>query len=151
MLFTSAKSTYHKVVGCSLFRFEELGLGASVLQEIKHSVELVELELSLAQAAVNSQRDVFEPFPAFLLANVEIRGRSGWFSNLQKNNIRNKKISLLKEVLTCIPDTGVLRQCSDEFNLKKVLTKAWYECMHRIQRVPPHAGLADNGQVSLVP
>lgn len=67
-----------------LFRFEELGLGTPVLQEAQKFPELIDFELSLAIAAAYSGRDVFEPFPAFLLEREEIRGRSGWFSKVER-------------------------------------------------------------------
>jgi hypothetical protein len=113
-----------------LYRFEELGLGALILQEIHNSLELVDLELSMAYSASISARDVFEPFPGFLLAKEELRGRSGWFSNVQKTDTRtspftNKKVSLLQAILKSIPPIAKLKQCSDEAELKKVLARAW--------------------------
>ncbi len=105
-------------------------MGALILQEIQNSLELVDLELSMAYSASISARDVFEPFPGFLLAKEELRGRSGWFSNVQKTNTRtspfaNKKVSVLQAILKSIPPIAKLKQCSDEAELKKVLARAW--------------------------
>ncbi|XP_057850891.2 uncharacterized protein LOC131061296 isoform X2 [Cryptomeria japonica] len=73
-----------------LYRFEELGFGASVLQELKNS-ELIDLELTLAAAAARySNRDVFQPYPSFLLKKCEVRKRAGFFSK----NISELKSSI---------------------------------------------------------
>ena len=112
-----------------LYRFEELGLGATVLQEVKLSPELVDLELSLANVAIRSPRDVFEPFPAFLLTKEGVRGRSGWFSSgagQHRDRANNKNTQLLQAVLTSIPPIGTLQPCATEKDLKRVLMRSWY-------------------------
>ena len=130
-----------------LYRFEELGLGATVLQEVKLSPELVDLELSLANVAIWSTRDVFEPFPAFLLTKEGVRGRSGWFSSAAGQhrdratsmaNLDNKNTQLLKAVLTSIPPIGTLQPCATEKDLKRVLMRAWYVSSYLGALNPPH-------------
>ncbi|XP_057817025.2 uncharacterized protein LOC131030312 isoform X2 [Cryptomeria japonica] len=122
---------------------EELGVGASVLQELQNS-ELIELELSLAMAASTSDRDVFEPYPTFLLKQREIRGRSGSFStdinrsteSLQtsqsvgqmqlhhdvKNhstfNKENKKMDVLMGLINSFPPVAEMQECQSEFELR---------------------------------
>lgn len=132
-----------------LYRFEELGLGAAVLQEVKLSAELVDLELSLANAAICAPRDVFEPFPAFLLTKDGVRGRSGWFSSAaapgqnrdratSMANRENKNTQLLQAVLTSIPPIGTLQQCATEKDLKRVLMRAWYVSSYMGALDAPH-------------
>ncbi|XP_024357853.1 uncharacterized protein [Physcomitrium patens] len=148
-----------------LYRFEELGLGVSVLDEVKSSPELVEVELSLAHTALESARDVFEPFPAFLLQDKEIRGRSGWFSNdtvresaSKLTNLTqkmwddledmdeseplksNKNSELLREILASIPPIDKIQKCADERSLKKVLTRSWYCYLYDGYKRAPHGG-----------
>ncbi|MCO5584583.1 hypothetical protein L7F22_038514 [Adiantum nelumboides] len=127
-----------------LFRFEELGLGTAILQEVHESRELIDFEISLALAAAASSRDVFEPFPAFLLEKEEIRDRSGWFSKkskpeaatksvlLEENRYRvnsNKSFSVLKSVLNSYPALEEMVCFSDELQLKKALTKSWLKAL----------------------
>ena len=132
-----------------LYRFEELGLGVSVLDEVKNNPTLVEVDISLAYSAAQSARDVFEPFPAFLLVNQEIRGRSGWFSNNERTNtkakIDNKRFELLMRILTSIPPIDDLKKCSNERALKKTLTRAWYLLKYKNCELAPHGGpVGDN-------
>ncbi|KAG0555660.1 hypothetical protein M758_12G190100 [Ceratodon purpureus] len=131
-----------------LYRFEELGLGVSVLDEVKSNPALVDVDLSLAYCAVESSRDVFEPFPGFLLANQEIRPRSGWFSINQITTTSkakdfgrsNKRFEILKHVLSAIPAIDDLKECANERALKRALTRAWY--MHKYEGFlfAPHGG-----------
>jgi hypothetical protein len=124
-----------------LYRFEELGLGATVLQEVKLSPELVDLELSLANVAIRSSRDVFEPFPAFLLTKDGVRGRSGWFSSAagqHRNQVNNKNTQLLQDVLMSIPPIGTLQPCATEKDLKRVLMRSWYVSTYLGALDPPH-------------
>lgn len=130
-----------------LYRFEELGLGVSVLDEVKSNAALVDVDISLAYSAVESSRDVFEPFPAFLLANQEIRGRSGWFSNSHRPNSlvkdagkTNKRFDILKHVLSGIPAIDVLKECANERSLKRALTRAWYVHKYEGFERAPHGG-----------
>lgn len=133
-----------------LYRFEELGLGVSVLDEVQSNPALVEADLSLAFSAVESSRDVFEPFPGFLLVNHQIRGRSGWFSNKSMHSGRQKQTSTqnegrvnkmtvtLKDVLSSIPAVEELMKCSTERALKKSLTRAWYLYKYHKGQDPLH-------------
>ncbi|XP_024362076.1 uncharacterized protein [Physcomitrium patens] len=151
-----------------LHLFEELGLGVSVLGEVKSSPELVEMEMAFAAAALRSKRDVFEPFPAFSLQKDELRLRSGWFSNnnmsetasRSKNRIKtayqmpilgavedeksavqsNKNTKQLSEALASIPPINVLQKCADERSLKRVLARAWYSHYHEGVERAPHEG-----------
>ncbi|GLJ56184.1 hypothetical protein SUGI_1206430 [Cryptomeria japonica] len=80
-----------------LFSFEEMGLGASVLQELQKS-ELMDLELTLAFAATKcgGNREVFEPYPTFLLKAEELRRRSGFFSSYKhETHVESWEISNL--------------------------------------------------------
>ncbi|KAH9316839.1 hypothetical protein KI387_018608 [Taxus chinensis] len=130
-----------------LFRHEELGVGASVLQELQNS-ELIELELSLAMAASTSDRDVFEPYPTFLLKQREIRGRSGSFSNdinrttesvqtrqficpkqlchdvkdQQIFDVDNKKMNVLMVLIHSFPPVTDMQKCKNEFELRLMLS-----------------------------
>lgn len=133
-----------------LHQFEELGLGVSVLDEVQSNPTLVELDMSLAFSAVESSRDVFEPFPGFLLVKEQMRGRSGWFSNKVEHQKpkksppshlsssgeisyqpviegrKNKMTLTLKEVIQHIPAVADLQKCTTETALKKALTRAWF-------------------------
>eukprot|EP01018_Ginkgo_biloba_P012769 Gb_02126 [translate_table: standard] len=135
-----------------LYRFEELDLGATVLQELQNS-ELIELELSLAVAASTSSLDVFEPYPTFLLNEPEIRSRSGFFSNLmtgrniesphtsksgrsgiskmedtgKTHNIYNKKLHLLALLINSLPPVAEMQNCENEFELRIKLCKSWLQ------------------------
>jgi hypothetical protein len=128
-----------------LYRFEELGLGVSVLDDVKSNPALVDVDLSLAYSAAESSRDVFEPFPAFLLTNQEIRGRSGWFSTKAPAKTKdagrtNKRFEILKEVLSAIPAVDVLTKCPNERSLKRALTRAWYMQKYEGFQSAPHGG-----------
>ncbi|KAH9317007.1 hypothetical protein KI387_018776 [Taxus chinensis] len=130
-----------------LYRFEELGIGASVLQELQNS-ELIDLELTLAAAATRSNKDVFEPYPAFLLKKGEIRKRSGFFSNymfggstISLNAIKsgefmskkvgkfldNKNLDILRDLIDSFPPISEMQQCSSEIELVVKLGMAWLQ------------------------
>lgn len=130
-----------------LFTFEEVGVGAPVLQEVQTSPEVIDFELSLALVAANSGRDVFEPFPTFLLQREQLRQRSGWFSKAQKvesaNTAQmassmhvganqytmsfssNKNMILLKTVISSIPPVKDMQKCRDEAGLRTILNSVW--------------------------
>lgn len=137
-----------------LFTFEELGVGAPVLQEVQTSPEIIDFELSLAMVATESHRDVFEPFPTFLLEKEQIRGRSGWFSKVERidsantaqmaarsssvhvrdsrmidSMSSNKNMSILKAVLLSYPSVEVMQECRDEGSLRTTLNKFWEKKM----------------------
>eukprot|EP00250_Pteridium_aquilinum_P028241 c36832_g1_i1 orf=343-3543(-) len=130
-----------------LFTFEELGVGTPVLQEVQTSPEIIDFELSLAIVATSSNRDVFEPFPTFLLEKEQLRGRSGWFSKVERvdssntahmaarissvhvhnpvSTISNKNLSVLRSVLQSYPPVAVMKECQDEVSLRNTLNKFW--------------------------
>ncbi|KAI5067596.1 hypothetical protein GOP47_0018124 [Adiantum capillus-veneris] len=130
-----------------LYRFEELGLGTAILQEVHKSSELIDFEISIAIAAAASFRDVFEPFPAFLLEKEEMRDRSGWFSkkskpdiaeksgkhishDKQSNNVSsNKSFPVLKSILNSYPSLEEMQCFKDELQLKKALAKLWLKAL----------------------
>lgn len=137
-----------------LFTFEELGVGAPVLQEVQTSPEIIDFELSLAMVATESHRDVFEPFPTFLLEKEQIRGRSGWFSKVERTDSTstaqmaarssvayfretrltdsmssNKNMCILKAVLLSFPSVSVMQECRDELSLRTTLNKFWEKKM----------------------
>ncbi|KAH9316843.1 hypothetical protein KI387_018612 [Taxus chinensis] len=118
-----------------LYRFEELGIGASVLQELQNS-ELIDLELTLAAAAAtqNSIRDVFEPYPSFLLKKEEPRRRSGFFSSYTyggdtsseaENYLSNKNMELLSKLIDSFPPLSEMQQYSNETELVLKLGMSW--------------------------
>ncbi|KAH9317006.1 hypothetical protein KI387_018775, partial [Taxus chinensis] len=121
-----------------LYRFEELCIGASVLQELQNS-ELIDLELTLAAAATRStNRDVFEPFPAFLLKRQEIRKRSGFFSNKEirsgedisnetVDHLVNKNLDIIKRLIDSFPPLSEMQQCSNEIELVLKLGIPWVQ------------------------
>lgn len=130
-----------------LYEFEELRLGFAILQEVQESPEVVNLEMDLACAAASTARDVFEPFPGQLLANPEVRGRSGWFSHAvpppspntlthvvtavklseaAAQGLGNKNMKLLLSTLQSIPPVVELSQSADEKALRKILAMAGY-------------------------
>eukprot|EP01018_Ginkgo_biloba_P012772 Gb_25241 [translate_table: standard] len=140
-----------------LYRFEELGLGASVLQELQNS-ELIDLELSLAVAASTSTRDVFEPYPTFLLKERQIRSRSGFFSNYmagrniecveasesgetgvsiqfsrkrkdswESNTLDNKMLHILEWLINSFPPVAEMQNCASELELKLKLGISWLQ------------------------
>lgn len=124
-----------------LFGFEVLGLGAQVLQQvIQMPPELIDLEISLALAAAGGLRDVFEPFPPFLLEEREIRQRSllnnGDNANPKPNSQtqsnsweqsqnKNKNMDVLKSIIKSFPPVSEMRLCADEANLRANLAKLW--------------------------
>lgn len=123
-----------------LFGFEVLGLGAQVLQEvIRMPLELIDLEISLALAASEGVRDVFEPFPPFLLEKREIRQRSRLLDNednanpwpypnwqrQSQNKNKNKNMDVLRSIIKSFPPVSEMRLCSDEVKLKEKLAKSW--------------------------
>ncbi|KAI5079423.1 hypothetical protein GOP47_0004902 [Adiantum capillus-veneris] len=133
-----------------LFTFEEVGVGTPVLQEVLSSPEIIDFELSLALVAANSPRDVFEPFPTFLLQREQLRGRSGWFSKTQRFESAdtaymaaqmsivqvgavqqdttfssNKNLRVLNDVLSAIPPVEEMRKCRDEASLRDTLNSIW--------------------------
>lgn len=130
-----------------LYRFEEVGIGVSVLQELQNS-ELIEFELSLAADATTSHRDVFEPYPAFLLKTREIRKRSGFFSNYTssgsigclesiestissvisnagKEYVDNKDLHLLHSLINSFPSVAEMQECTGEIELMLKLGASW--------------------------
>ncbi|XP_057850892.2 uncharacterized protein LOC131061296 isoform X3 [Cryptomeria japonica] len=121
-----------------LYRFEELGFGASVLQELKNS-ELIDLELTLAAAAARySNRDVFQPYPSFLLKKCEVRKRAGFFSkNISElkssiyisrkaeTDMNNKNLCLLQKVIDSFPPVSVIQKYSSEIELVVKLGISW--------------------------
>ncbi|KAH9317008.1 hypothetical protein KI387_018777, partial [Taxus chinensis] len=123
-----------------LYRFEELGFGALVLHELQNS-EVVDLELTLAAAATRSTtRDVFEPYPAFLLKKNEIRNRSGFFGSGGSINsskavksskdidfLTNKNLDLLKELMDSFPPLSEMQKCSNEIELVLKLGIPWLQ------------------------
>lgn len=141
--------TVSKLSSCAnelcLFSFEVLGLGAQVLQEvIRMPLELVDLEISLALAAAGGSRNVFEPFPPFLLEEREIRQRSQLLNNEDNQNPRhniakpsqrnsnsceqspnNKNMDVLKSIIKSFPPVSEMRLCADEVKLKAKLAEIW--------------------------
>ncbi|GLJ56070.1 hypothetical protein SUGI_1203730 [Cryptomeria japonica] len=116
-----------------LYRFEELGIGASVLQELQNT-EVIDLELNLAAAATrNKTRDVFEPYPAFLLKKIEIRNRSGFFSNCTSEgraaipDMENKNLELLGELIDSFLPLSEMQKCSSESELVLKLGMSWLQ------------------------
>ncbi|GLJ56072.1 hypothetical protein SUGI_1203760 [Cryptomeria japonica] len=123
-----------------LYKFEELGTGASVLQELKTS-ELIDLELTLAAAATRcSNRDVFEPYPSFLLKKKEVRERAGFFSKeisgtksrkyisrKADNGMNNKNLNLLQKLIDSFPPVSEIQQYSNEIELVVKLGISWLQ------------------------
>ncbi|GLJ33116.1 hypothetical protein SUGI_0666490 [Cryptomeria japonica] len=119
-----------------LFRFEELGIGTSVLQELKNS-ELIDLEITLAATAARClDRDVFEPYPSFLLKNNEIRKRSGFFSSIESGKataseprdfLANKNLALIKQIIDAFPPLSEMQGCSNEIELVLKLGISWLQ------------------------
>ncbi|GLJ33121.1 hypothetical protein SUGI_0666570 [Cryptomeria japonica] len=119
-----------------LFRFEELGIGASVLQELKNS-ELIDLEITLAASAARSVAlDVFEPYPSFLLKKDEIRKRSGFFSSIEsekatasepKDFLANKNLDLIRQIIDTFPPLPAMQGCSNEIELILKLGMSWLQ------------------------
>lgn len=133
-----------------LYRFEELGIGASVLQELQNP-ELIEFELSLAADATRSRRDVFEPYPPFLLKTREIRKRSGFFSNYTssgsigcleasnsiesrtsrgignagKDYVVNKNLQFLFSLINSFPSVAEMQECTSDLELMFKLAASW--------------------------
>lgn len=131
-----------------LFKFEETDTGASTLQELQNS-ELIEMELSLATDATTSDRDVFEPYPPFLLKTQEIRKRSGFFSEYpswesieiqievlsmepeslsgfgMKNCRANKKLELLHSIIDSFPPVAEMQECTTDLALMQKLGASW--------------------------
>eukprot|EP00743_Colponemidia_sp_Colp-15_P008289 GILK01008998.1.p1 GENE.GILK01008998.1~~GILK01008998.1.p1 ORF type:complete len:1014 (-),score=198.21 GILK01008998.1:297-3245(-) len=103
-----------------LFSFEEVGLGCNVFAEIQNNPELVNVDLTLAGAAVASTRavQIFEPFPSFCLRTRELRSRAGFFdsgtvtdgSNGQNGSDGNKDIGLLVRLFKTLPSMSVISQ-----------------------------------------
>lgn len=142
---TKLRFTFSRLCSCSndlcLFGFEVLGLGAQVLQQvIRMPLELIDLEISLALAAAGGLRDVFEPFPPFLLDKREIRQRSqlnsGDNANPKPNSQRqsnswvqsrhkNKNMDVLRSIIKSFPPVSEMRLCADEVNLRAKLAKLW--------------------------
>ena len=134
----------------SLFKFEETDTGASILHELKNS-ELIDVELSLAADATTSERDVFEPYPSFMLKTQEIRKRSGFFSEYpsaesieyllasismepeisrafgKKNYMVNKKLELLHSIIGSFPPVAKMRECTIGLVLMQKLGASWLE------------------------
>lgn len=134
-----------------LYRFEELGIGVSVLQELQNP-ELIEFELNLAADATTSHRDVFEPYPAFLLRTREIRKRSGFFSdytssgsigslepsnskdvrtpqgidNAGKEHVDNKNLQLLHSLIQSFPSVEEMQKCTCDLELMLKLGASWF-------------------------
>lgn len=131
-----------------LFKFEETNTGASILKELQTS-ELIEVELSLAADATTSDRDVFEPYPSFLLKTQEIRKRSGFFSECpsgesieylmasislepeisrafgMKNYMVNKKLKLLHSIIDSFPPVAEMQECTTDLALMQKLGASW--------------------------
>ncbi|GLJ56187.1 hypothetical protein SUGI_1206480 [Cryptomeria japonica] len=124
-----------------LYSFEDQCLGTSVLQELQKS-ELMDLELTLAFAATKcwGSRDVFEPYPAYLLKKEERRRRSGFFSSYkegtyaesseisnlhERKHLSNKNIELLGELIGSFPPLSVMQQSSHEMELVLKLGMSW--------------------------
>eukprot|EP00253_Pinus_taeda_P013918 PITA_13918 len=121
-----------------LFGFEVLGLGAQVLPElVRMPLELIDLEISLASAAANGYRDVFEPFPPFLLQEREIRQRSKVLNDNDIENPndnptsmsnprnKNKNMDALRSIIKSFPPVSEMRLCADEAELRVKLGKSW--------------------------
>lgn len=142
--------TVSKLSSCAnelcMFSFEVLGLGAQVLQEvIRMPLEMIDLEISLALAAAGDSRDVFEPFPPFLLEEREIRqrsqllnnegnanpspyrvNRSQRYSNSWEQSLnKNKKMNVLRSIIESFPPVSEMRLCADEVKLKAKLAELW--------------------------
>lgn len=131
-----------------LYTFEETDTGASILQELRNS-EWIEVELSLARDATTSNRDVFEPYPSFLLKKQEIRKRSGFFSDYPpgeslefrmaimsmepensrelgiKNYLDNKKLDLLRLIIDSFPPVAEMQECTSDVVLMQKLGASW--------------------------
>jgi len=100
-------------------------------------LELIDLEISLALAASEGVRDVFEPFPPFLLEKREIRQRSRLLDNEDNTNPwpypnwqrqsqnKNKNMDVLRSIIKSFPPVSEMRLCSDEVKLKEKLAKSW--------------------------
>eukprot|EP00271_Cylindrocystis_brebissonii_P018857 TRINITY_DN5490_c0_g1_i1.p1 TRINITY_DN5490_c0_g1~~TRINITY_DN5490_c0_g1_i1.p1 ORF type:complete len:624 (-),score=122.67 TRINITY_DN5490_c0_g1_i1:767-2611(-) len=132
-----------------LYKFEELGLGAAVLPEVKNNPELLQLEIVMAAAAASSNRDVFEPFPSFLINKEDRRrGRAGYFSSADSKRqhlttgsggstkkpvateeysggLENKNLELVLDLLDNIPEVNKLKEHMTETSLVKGIVKAW--------------------------
>eukprot|EP00897_Mesotaenium_endlicherianum_P010847 jgi/Mesen1/9791/ME000007S09852 len=136
-----------------LYKFEDLGLGAAVLHEVRESLELVELDITLASAAAASDRDVFEPFPSFLLRDKELRGRAGWFNRgpgaaagaiatvgaaaraaagrgngdakRAQQSRENKHVALVAYALRLLPSPARMAACAREDDLRRVIARFW--------------------------
>ena len=123
-----------------MYKFEELGFGASVLQELRNT-ELIDLELTLAAAATRrSTRDVFEPFPSFLLKKKEARKRGGFFNkdisdinfrknyfNTEVNAMDNKNLYLLQKLIDSIPPVSEMQEYTSEIELAVKLGISWLQ------------------------
>lgn len=131
-----------------LYKFEETDTGASILPKLLNS-EWIEVELSLARDATTSNRDVFEPYPSFLLKTQEIRKRSGFFSDYPpgeslefrmaimsmepensrgfgiKSYLDNKKLDLLGSIIDSFPPVAEMQECTSDIVLMQKLGAAW--------------------------
>eukprot|EP00245_Coleochaete_scutata_P006747 TRINITY_DN2151_c0_g1_i4.p1 TRINITY_DN2151_c0_g1~~TRINITY_DN2151_c0_g1_i4.p1 ORF type:complete len:1043 (+),score=126.80 TRINITY_DN2151_c0_g1_i4:66-3131(+) len=140
-----------------LFQFEEIGLVAGVLHQVKESPDLVQIELTLANAAANSCYDVFEPFPSFLLLSEEVRSRSGFFSRQHEPPERppaqgrrhrhsdaarpsdNKQLSALATALEHLPDVASMSRAENEEGLTAIVNDETRETWERLTEPFPSA------------
>ena len=106
-------------------------------------LEVIDLEISLAFAAANGRRDVFEPFPPFLPKEREIRQPIDFVNTKQvanpkanpiqiantnssmSINFENKNIASLGSIIKSFPLASEMRLSANEVELKAKLAKSW--------------------------
>ncbi|XP_024532530.1 uncharacterized protein LOC9640710 [Selaginella moellendorffii] len=123
-----------KVQPCSndlcQFTCQETGLGSNVLEAVRASPAVVELEVAFMKfAALSTTRDVLEPFPSFMLKERELRESNGWFGSMNKSpNFANKMVGLVSQALGTVPPVERLAQCSSEAEVVALLEEEWQRC-----------------------
>jgi len=106
-----------------LFKFEEI-FGVKLCSELQNNFDLIELDLSIANKAIFSNRayDIFEPFPSFFLLEKENRLRSVFAKDkIVEVHKENKNINLMRDILSQFPELETLRKFQNEDDLKKFL------------------------------
>src|SRR5690606_36014946 len=84
-----------------LYKYEELGLGVDLSSEIRNNPEVTDLLISFAAAATSCDR-IELCFPE----NVCARLKDGREISFMKG--RSQNVSLLAQVINCIPPVGVM-------------------------------------------
>ena len=107
-------------------------MGTVQQEVIRMPMELIDLEISLAKAAADNYRfmdklrDVFEPFPPFLLEKRNApRLLERFLIRPRETKNETKNMDVMRSIIKSFPAVSKMRLCADELDLKAQLVESW--------------------------